>query len=414
MIIFILLLLTLIPVSANALEPQTAGYAGVHHLGVKDPSVLEWNPALLTPHRGYRSSIELPSVGGGILNNAISIEYWNDHLAGDRYLTAADKEDILDRIPDDGLRVDAHANVPIAGFTRDQWGARVAVRTANTATLPHEFAELALNSYTLNRLYEIGKPRIEHLAFFDAAAGFGYKFEQDYVPDLNFGIGFHYYRGFNLIKLKDGAGELLVTDSTISGSANYHMVESNSGDGVGFDLGIHAMLSKKWEVGLAFRQLGARIAWEIDDNEVVSMWADSAGPMPDSISHEGYWENWTHYGKANYAGGRVETPLPVIIQMNALYYAKRNWTVVGDAQITTRETAFGKAGIQIGAATEYRPTNFLPLYGGISIGGPWRIQSGIGSGLRFRNYELDLGWTWTGMFSDGQGWGMGMAHRIKF
>ena len=81
MIAFVLLLLLLLPAGARAFEPETAGYAGVHDLGTKNAAVLGWNPALLSAHRGFRMSFELPSFGAALANNSFTSKYWNDHFA---------------------------------------------------------------------------------------------------------------------------------------------------------------------------------------------------------------------------------------------------------------------------------------------------------------------------------------------
>jgi hypothetical protein len=413
--IFIIALLFLLPIRAWAMEPQTVGLAGVSDLSLKNAAALAWNPATLGPYRGFRMSFEIPSVGMAIANNAFSVSYWNNHIAGDRYFSDAAKNDILDKIPDGGLQANAHVTTPLIGFTYDNFALRIATRSASETTLPREMAELALKGNQLYRKYNFGNLTGGSLNLLDAGLGFSYRFEQDRIPDLHFGIGFHYYQGLYLATLADADGNLTVTDETITGSSNIHAVTSNQGDGVGFDLGSYAVLSKQWEVGLSFRQLGSRIAWQLDDNDRISFYTDSAGLIIDSLDDDEYIERGSHYSDTSYTGGAFETPLPVIVQMNARYLPYENWSVMGDVQIITRETLFGKGGIQAGVASEYRVRRFLPLYGGVSVGGPWKVQIGIGGGLRFRHYELDLGWNWIGgMFNGSRGIGFGLSQRLNF
>jgi hypothetical protein len=414
-IVLILILALFLPLSAQAYEPETAGYAGVHDLRAKGPAALGWNPALLSAHSGYHMSFELPSMGAALANNSFSSKYWNDHFAGDHYWSEAAKEDILSRIPRDGAGADAEVSVPVVGFSYDRFASRIAVRSAGKARLPHDLTSVMLLGNDFNRAYDMGDMKGEGLVMLDVGLGFGYRFEQEAIPDLHFGAGFHYYRGLYLASVVKRQGQFTFTDSSITGSALMHSVTAEHGDGVGFDLGSYAVLSPQWEVGLAFRQLGARIAWEVDRNDLVTSYVDSAGIVPDSLSHENYINRAMHYSDSTYSGGAVETRLPAIIQMNARYNARPNWSVLGDVQILTQETPWGKAGIQAGVASEYRVHSFLPLYAGVSVGGPWAVQVGVGGGLRFHNYELDLGWTWIhGLFYGARGIGFGLSQRLLF
>ena len=411
----LVLLLLLLPAGARAFEPETAGYAGVHDLGMKNAAALGWNPALLSTHHGFRMSFELPSCGLAVANNSFSSTYWNDHFAGDQYWSAAAKNDILGQMPDDGLGGDAHLSLPVIGFTYDRFATRIALRSASKVRIPDDLTAILLFGNDFNHTYDMSDLTAESVTMLDVGLGFGYRFEQEYIPDLHFGAGFHYYRGLYLASVAEREGQLTFTESDFSGSSMVHSVTAQNGDGVGFDLGSYAVLSKKWEVGLALRQLAARLAWRVDQNSLVTFYTDSAGIIADSLDDPDYVDRALHYSDTSYSGGAIETRLPAIIQMNARYTARSNWTVLGDVQILTQESAWGRAGIQAGVASEYRVRKFLPLCGGLSVGGPWRVQLGIGTGLRFRNYELDLGGTWVGgLFYGARGLGFGLSQRLKF
>jgi hypothetical protein len=415
MILLLFLLLFASAAGAQTLDPQTAGRAGVHDLCDKGPAAIGWNSAVLGPDRDFKTTWELPGAASSISNNAFSVDYWNSHLAGDRFLTEADKADILAKIPSGGLRGDFQSVVPVVGFGSKRFAARVALENVNEARLPKDFARLALVGDEVNRLYGIGNIGGESQTLLDYGIGFSYQFEQEQIPDLYFGAGFHFYQGLYLAKVAQSEGDLVVTDSLVTGSGVIHTVRSNTGDGVGFDLSALAVLSDKWQVGLAVRQLSTSMTWDVQRNERISFYTDSLGVSVDSLQHAESVKRNLNYYDDHWIGGTVETRLPVIFEVNGRFKAAARWTLLGDATLRTSNSVRGESGLEAGAALEYQPHPVLVLQGGASFGGPWDSQFGLGFGLRFRHYEMDLGGTYNGgLFNAAHGVSVGFSQKLKF
>lgn len=410
-----LLLLFAAAAAAQMLDPESTGRAGVHHPGLKGASALGWNPAALSPDRGFRMTFELPSLTGALGNNAFSVNFWNNHIAGDRFLTDDDIDAILNRFPADKLRAYAQVTVPVAGFTYNRFGLRAVVENSNQTVLPRDLAELALKGNRLYQRYGIGDLRAESETIVNYTVGFGYRFEQEEIPDLHFGAGFHFYQGVFLAKLEQADGGFIISDSLIQGGSVLHSVTSDRGDGVGFDLAALAAISEKLEVGLALRQLGSKLTWTVDRNDRVSFYADSAGIIIDSLDDDDYLERAFHYQDTSYSGGAVETRLPVVIEATGLYRLDDAWRFMGEVSVRTQSSVQGPGGIGAGAAAEYIQLSPFVLQGGLSLGGPWRSRFGLGFALRFRNYDLTLGGTWNGgLFNSAHGLSFGMSQRLKF
>ncbi len=415
MIALLVMLLIALPVAAQSIDAGSVGRAGAHDLIVKSGSVLNWNPAVLGQSREFRWSLELPSLAAGVANNAFSVAYWNDHIAGDRFFTDADKADILDQIPDDGWRADVQGSVPLFGLTYNRFGVHATIETAASATAPREIIQLALYGNEIDRPYLMGDLAGDEQTFADYSAGFGYDFEQNWFRSLYFGAGFHFYHGLYLSKVVRSDGEFLTTDSTLTGSGVVHHVSSSIGDGVSFDLGTVAVLNGQWRVGLALRQIGARMTWQVDDNRRVSFYTDSTGVIVDSLNNRDYLERAMHWQDTTYSGGAVETQLPMIIQLNGRFTPHKDWAVLGDVSIRTRASVKGPAGLDAAVAGEYYATPWLIVQGGVGAGNLWGFHTGLGAGLRFRRYELDVGGAWNGgLFDSARGLAVGLTHRLKF
>jgi hypothetical protein len=418
LLLFLAILIAALTANAQALDPQTLARAGVHDLSDKS-NALSFNPAVLGGDRGYTALWELPSFGVGATNNAFSVSFWNKHFAGDHEYTTAETRTILDEIPSSGMRGDFQLAVPVFGFNYQRFGFRVTTQAAGRMNLPKELAVLALHGNQIQHVYSFSSLDGTGQAVVDIGGGFAYRFDQDKIPDLNFGAGFHYYQGVALATSHKVSGEFEV-DSTgpswaLRGEGIFHSVSSTSGNGVGFDLGAMATLDDRWEVGLSLEQIGARITWDVKENQFMSGYTDSTGLIIDSMSTKGYVDRAFHKVDTTYHGGTVETQLPIVIQANGRYKLKDNLHLLGDMAIRTSTTVQWTAGLEVGAAAEYLPLHWFALQGGMSVGGMWGARFGAGIGLRFSGYVMDLGGAWNGgMFNGARGVSGALSQRILF
>jgi hypothetical protein len=408
------LLLLAMAVNAQSFDPQTAARAGVHDLKQHDVSVLGWNPSLLSPDNGLNTSIELPSIGITMGNNAFSVSYWNRHFGKDGFLDNATKADVLSHIPGGGLEGQAQISAPIVGFSRGRMGARLAVESSNRVTLPRDLAVLALDGNEAYRTYSFHDSRSESETMLDWGLGFSYAFEQEEIPELAVGCAFHFYQGLYLAKIAEANGEITAGDS-LSGWMAVHSIRAEKGDGVGFDIGATATLTGNLQVGLAVRQLSTRISWIVNRNDLVSAYRDSTGVGIGSLEQGDSLERDLHYRDTSYAGGVTDTKLPTLLEANVHYQWNAKWALMGNVLYRASTTIRGPAGLEVGAATEYKVRRFLVLQGGASVGGPWSWRVGAGGGLRFGRYEVDIGGNWNdGLFNGARGFGWGIAQRLRF
>lgn len=116
--IFILILAT--AASAQSPSGRSLGFGGAVDIYEQSSDVLTGNPAQLARVSAQKWMLDLPRFSAGAANNAFSVNYWNDQIARDHYLTVQDKREIIDRIPDDGLQVHGMASAPILGAVYKQ------------------------------------------------------------------------------------------------------------------------------------------------------------------------------------------------------------------------------------------------------------------------------------------------------
>lgn len=413
----LILLLIALPALGQSLDPGTIGRAGTHDLSGKSGSALLWNPAVLAQTKSFKASWELPSFMASVANNAFSVGYWNNEMASDTFFDEAEKRDILDHIPDSGWRTNLQASVPAFGFTYNRFAVNATVEAAGCLTAPRDIIRLALLGNELDRDFALGNGANDAQVYGDYSAGFGYKLDQEKIPELLFGIGFHFYHGLALAKVVRSDVNFLTTNSAMHTSGVIQTVTSTAGDGVGFDLGGMATLSDEWQVGLAFRQLGARMTWQVEENRQITFYTDSAGVNMENqqLGSSDFVDSVLHKEDYEYPGGSVETKLSPVVQMNGRYLPHPKWTILGDASVRLRESVKGPSGLDVSVAGEYRALPWLALQSGFGLGNLWGPRFGLGAGLRFNHYELDGGWGWNGgLFNGARGVAFGLTQRIYF
>lgn len=415
MIIILLLLLSAVTVQAQHWDPSSVGRAGVHDLMRKGGSALQWNPAVLGRMTDHRGSVDFLSLGAASGNNAFSVNFWNDHLAGDRFFTGNDKDEILDQIPSDGLCIDAQASIPLVGFSYDRFGANIALDAASHTAAPKDLITLALLGNRIGHTYRFDDVDEDSHVLIDYSLGFGYEFEQTENPRLYIGAAFHFYQGIAMSHIGESEGSLLVTDSTITGVAILQELESNQGDGAGFDVGGMAVFSEKWQVGLSVRQIGTEISWKLDEERFTTFSIDSAGIIVDSLDDDDYLERVFETQDVRFKGDAYGTKLPVILQANGRFAPSRRWTLLGEMLIRMSDTVQGERGLEAGVGAVFTPLPWLRLQSGVSLGGPWKSRFALGGGVSFGRYELDIGGSWNnGLLNEARGVTIGLGQRIYF
>ncbi|MCB1059304.1 MAG: hypothetical protein KDB65_03650 [Calditrichaeota bacterium] len=410
-----LLILLLACTSAIAQMPsgRSIGFGGAYDLHEWSSDVLHGNAAILAKPTRRSWRIDLPRLSAGAANNAFSISKWNDQIAQDRYLTAADKREIIDQIPDDGLRVSGTVSVPILGGIYKQAAFQFSEETAFNVAADKELFELALYGNQLNRGYKIEDLGGEQYTIFDAGVAVGYKFDQNYLKGLYGGIGFHFYLGAFFDKITDASGELQATDSLLTGYGAIQRVHATNGDGIGFDLGLLAELNDQWSVGAALKQIGGSITWVVDEATLDAFEIDSTGLIVDSLDDEDYVSRAFQSSSDAVTGGNVESKIPTILEFSGRYQYSPKLMFVGTLRGRLEASAQGKTGVEVSTGGEYKIAGPWVARCGLGTGGPLRTRFSIGTGIETSHYSLDLGASWhDGFFSSTRGLSFGISHAL--
>lgn len=412
---FLVILLCATALYAQAPSGRQLGLAGAMDILEHSSDVLHGNAAVLARPNSMTWRIDLPRFTASAHNNSFSVNRWNDQIGRDRYLSAADKREILGSIPSDGLKVSAIASAPILGGVYKKMAFQISEEYALNVNADRELFELALFGNQLNRGYKLEDLGGEQYALLDAGVAIAYEFQQDKIKGLYGGIGFHFYLGQHLDKVVDAVGELQATDSLLTGYGAVQRVNSNQGDGIGFDLSMLADINDKWSLGVALKQIGGSITWVVNEAKLDAFEVDSAGVIVDSLDDDGYVKRAFRSSTTSIAGGSIESKIPATLELSGRYQLAPRALLLSTFRARFEESAQGKAGAEIALGGEYSATKVLLLRAGLGTGGPLGTRISAGGGVRTKHYDFDLGCAWhEGLFSATRGLSFGIGHSIHW
>ena len=115
------------------------------------------NPATLALRNVYRFEFNILSINAAVRNNSFSKTQYDKYFTTGRFLNESDKNDILNSIPDDGLRGDLSARANSLAFYMPYFSLSLALLGNAFAKLPSELPDLLFNGNgDEGREYKIG------------------------------------------------------------------------------------------------------------------------------------------------------------------------------------------------------------------------------------------------------------------
>ena len=166
--------------------------------------------------------------------------------------------------------------------------------------------------------------------------------------------------------------------------SSYSESGSPSGRGIGFDFGVSAKYDKRFQFSLSFTNLLAKITWTDNTEHHVFFKADTVA-LNDEDDEDTSVED-----DSSYAIGSFSTPLPSVMRAGASFQMLDNLTLMAEWQQGFDEYFGNSTTPRVGVAAEYFPISWVPLRGGLAVGGRQGFQFGVGTGLHFTNFEFDL------------------------
>jgi hypothetical protein len=342
-----------------------------------------WNPANLSfkDNRGF--SLNLFSLGAFLENNSFSLKNYNKYNG--RFWDDQDKDNILSLVPSSGLNLNAQAEASALGLSIGSFSLVSYALGVSDLSFPKDPFELLLIGNQMNDTVSLKGTSGEAYAYAALSFSFSKSILRKGEKEIGIGVNLKYLQGIVYQKVMKASGEVRIGETGMEGESDLILNSAMGGKGYGLDLGIAAKLNRKWTVGLFLSNPISRIKWDRKTEErgyqfqIDSLNLSNSGNDSVFLS-EDYQKNIDPF----------VTHLPVTAKAGISYQAKKILIAFDWEQGFENGPGVSKTP-RLSLGTELQVIKFLPLRGGISLGGKEGFSLSGGFGLNFGLVYLDLG-----------------------
>ncbi len=381
----ILLALVLIPDLAHSYgesDARSLGMGGAYTAAARGYQSLQNNPANLGLRDNFKSSWELFSAGAQLRNNAFSLNDYNQYTGA--YLTDDDKEEILGKIPSEGLSLNVLSEAGATSFSTNQFAITVTAYAKSDITLPKDPAELILYGNAEIPRVDLGAADGEAWGMADLAVGYGHRVSEWEDGEFTIGIGAHYIRGLIYEEIISAEGYAETGDTSITASGSMQVKSALGGAGYSFDIGMAARFETDYVFSFSILNLVNKVKWDTETEiteYTFSTKAINANTLEeDSISVS---------DDTTYSIEPFGQKKPAIVKMG-LAWSKNNLLLSVDYEQGFSNTASSSVMPELSTGIEFRPAAWMPIRSGLSFGGIMGGYAAFGFGFDFGVYNFDL------------------------
>ncbi|MCP4567760.1 MAG: conjugal transfer protein TraF [FCB group bacterium] len=360
-----------------------------------------FNPANLGFSALQQNGVQIVGVGVAISNNSFSLDDYNSYTGAT--LSQSDKDELLGKIPTEGLKVRADAEASVFGVSMANFAVSISAIAATEINLGRAPLELLLNGNTLADTIDLNGMYGEGYGLGAVNFSYGQRIYKNVDRQLSIGGTFKYLKGFGYEEVTEMNGEAVTLATGFEGAGSLVSRTATGGAGYALDLGASLQISRNYTVGVSLFNFLSSIKWDKDTEEhrfqfnfdtltVVNMGDDDLITSSDTTVEI----------------GSFNSSLPSTIKVGlAKTNGKLLWAVDWEQGFRTAPGSSTTPRISSGA--EYRLLSFLPLRAGFALGGkPGTTFSG-GMGFDLSLFYLDFAVASMNAISGASGKGLNFA-----
>lgn len=392
--------------AAAASDARSLAMAGAQTAAARSVEAASWNPAILAFSSG--TSIHLVGVSADLHNNSLSLDRYNE-ISG-ATLSAAQKQELLDDIPDGGFALNGRLGAGALGVQWGQFAVTTGVIGAGRGNLDRDFFDLVLFGNELGETVDFSDTWGNAHAIGHASLSYGREVFDGPLGRIAVGATASYLYGIYEMHVEEAGGSLTTAMTEISGEAYASAVTAEGGGGFGLDLAGAWQAPGGWTFGLAIDNFVTNVNWSSNPERTeLRITAADLNALNDDL------DNAVADSDTTYAIGGYSTTLPRRVRLGAARDTGRLLLAADYVQgFTSRAGASGTPQLNLGA--EWRPLGWLTPRAGVSLGGATQTGMAGGLGLQLGFWQLDLAVINRGGFAGGstKGLGFGASTRLMF
>jgi len=365
---------------SNARATAMAGAQISLAKGYYSPS---FNPANLGLGDYQMRGMQVFGAGVSFNNNSLSLDDYNRYTGA--HLSEADKQELLAKIPVEGLKVSADGEVSILGLGMGNFAASLSAIGAAEVNMNRSVIELLLNGNTYGESVDLDGIYGDGYGLASLNLSYGGLLYSSFDRQLAVGATVHLLKGLVYEEIMEANGQAVTLATGFDGAGSLVTRTASGGTGFSLDLGAALQLNKNYTVGAAIYNFASAMHWndeteehhyqfEFDTLTAVNLDNDSMITTVDT----------------SFAVAPFTTGIPSSIRVGlAKTKGALLWAV--DWEQGFKLAAGSSPTPRVSTGAEYRVLSFLPLRAGFGLGGKLGATYAGGIGLDLALFELDLG-----------------------
>ena len=283
---------------------RSYGLGGAYTALARGPEAMFWNPANLGLSHGLPDvNIRLYTLGLNFGNNTFNVNFYNDYFMGTgqtdaqgndigKTLTEQDKNDIIDKVPSEGWKLNGRADVSLLSFNYKNYGFSFEGNVFSEAFLPKNAFEIFLKGLEQN-VYSFNVNG-QGYGIVRAKFSYGMPIAKDqkrrvlgrdvFFKELAVGWNVSIIRGGGYIKIEESDVKLIIANDGFNAPSRIKTQEALGGTGFGLGFGIGAVLNDGRKFGLAVDNIPGIIKWSKDAKEKINTFDLTRNRFIDELS----------------------------------------------------------------------------------------------------------------------------------
>jgi len=381
--IVVLLCLIGVAAAANGLSAARAVGMGGAHMGLaKGVYAPLYNPANIGLSEYRETGLEVAGVGVQISNNSYTLEDYNKYTGA--VLSEDDKSVILGKIPREGLKITAEAEVGAMSFSMGSMVLSINGVAATEVNLGKDALELFLEGNDLNESFSLDGMYSEAIAYASVGLSYGMPIYVSGTRQLAVGATVKYLQGFAYEEVTEIHGGVVTLATGFAGEGTMIARTAMGGSGYGLDIGATLKLNDSYTAGVSFSNVLSHITWnnqteehgyhfELDTLNIDVMDDDSIDASDD----------WSE------PIDDFSSSLPTVMKAGLANIDGRFLWAVDYIQ-GFKLAAGSSSKPRVAAGVEYRLLNSMPLRAGYSLGGGKGSVVSGGIGFNMSLFHIDI------------------------